>query len=479
MDSNNVDYSFISMPSFTQTSVVSFTDKDTYAVRAINQRITLLNPAIELGSIYTAAVRQPSVKRTPRNYFPPPPIHRLPFELLSAIFTTCMPGERSFVDCHAIPLLLGQICRHWRHVALSTTSLWRYIHVVLGRGKSAAWVPVWLSRSAGCSLSVMIYGLTSSEDASATLHSIIQHAHRWEDLDISLPGQLFHSFASIRWRLPLLRKVKMVNTADKVSSLRMCFDAPNLERIELSFGLEKVEPLSAALTHCTLRYGLLDCVEFIRRHPQITHCSLHDCPTSPVPLQAPIVAQLVSLHVSNYTRHGVTAAFECLTLPALREVSIALGNATPFPLISFMGLLSRSGYRLDHLAIHSGIIPIQNLISLLQRIPSLKKLEIHQPDTLYIGPLFFDQLVQRLTCGPFSPYSREPILLPNLRSLSLCGRRLRINGDIVADMIQSRWHQRSPDIARLRAVALQGHSWDPKTAGRLEYFRREGLQVIL
>jgi len=466
------------MSSLTHTSIVSPSNSGAFASCAINQRVTL-GPTMEFGSIYAKAGRQSSVKQKPMTNFSTSSIRRLPFELLSAIFINCVPGERSFIDCHAVPLLLGQICRYWRAVSLSTASLWRYIHVVLGHGRSSPWVPVWLSRSAGCTLSVMIHSLTGSADASVVLHDIIRHAHRWEYLDISLPGQLFHLFASITRRLPLLRKIRMSNTAEKASSLRMSFDAPRLESIELSFGLEKVEPLSAQLRHCTLRYGILDCVEFIGKHPQLTHCSLHDCPTSPVPLKTPILAQLVSLHIYNFTRHGVTAAFECLTLPALREVSITLGNTTQFSFTSFMDLLFRSGCRLDRLAIHSGIITNHNLITLLQQLPSLKELQIHQPDTLYIGPLFFDQLVRRLTCGKLSAVSVEPVLVPNLRALSLCGRRLRLDGDTVADMIQSRWHWRSPDVARLMTVALQGHSWDPKTAIRLQNFRQEGLQVIL
>ncbi|KAJ7855416.1 hypothetical protein B0H13DRAFT_1641933, partial [Mycena leptocephala] len=53
------------------------------------------------------------------------PVLTLPPEITSRIFLECLPGHgRVIPSPDAAPLLLSQICRHWRDVALSTCGLW-------------------------------------------------------------------------------------------------------------------------------------------------------------------------------------------------------------------------------------------------------------------------------------------------------------------------------------------------------------------
>ncbi|KAF7314083.1 hypothetical protein HMN09_00567300 [Mycena chlorophos] len=59
----------------------------------------------------------------------------LPNEITSAIFVACLPEHgRVRPSAHRAPLLVAQICRHWRAVALSTTQLWCSLDVELRRG---------------------------------------------------------------------------------------------------------------------------------------------------------------------------------------------------------------------------------------------------------------------------------------------------------------------------------------------------------
>jgi F-box-like len=58
------------------------------------------------------------------------PIRRTPPELLAKIFELCLPGDEFVgVDAMDAPLLLVQICSHWRKITLSTRSLWNSISV--------------------------------------------------------------------------------------------------------------------------------------------------------------------------------------------------------------------------------------------------------------------------------------------------------------------------------------------------------------
>ncbi|KIM90109.1 hypothetical protein PILCRDRAFT_42451, partial [Piloderma croceum F 1598] len=53
------------------------------------------------------------------------PIRRTPPEMLANIFVLCLPDDE-FVGMYVLdaPLLLVQICSHWRKIALSTQRLW-------------------------------------------------------------------------------------------------------------------------------------------------------------------------------------------------------------------------------------------------------------------------------------------------------------------------------------------------------------------
>ncbi|KAJ6602257.1 hypothetical protein B0H10DRAFT_1754032, partial [Mycena sp. CBHHK59/15] len=52
------------------------------------------------------------------------PIMSLPPELLCEIFLHCLPPGPVLPNTKYAPLLLGQICRQWRDVALLTPMLW-------------------------------------------------------------------------------------------------------------------------------------------------------------------------------------------------------------------------------------------------------------------------------------------------------------------------------------------------------------------
>nr|GAT52327.1 predicted protein [Mycena chlorophos] len=66
------------------------------------------------------------------------PVLTLPNELTSTIFVACLPTHgRVRPSPHAAPLLLTQICSHWRAIALETTQLWSSIDVVVRRGSPA------------------------------------------------------------------------------------------------------------------------------------------------------------------------------------------------------------------------------------------------------------------------------------------------------------------------------------------------------
>ncbi|KII85593.1 hypothetical protein PLICRDRAFT_116136, partial [Plicaturopsis crispa FD-325 SS-3] len=83
------------------------------------------------------------------------PCRRLPAELLSEIFTFCLPP---MVTPHSdtAPLLLTLVCRKWRAIALSTPRLWASICVGLTDDTGPTKVEQWLGRAGSLPLEITI-----------------------------------------------------------------------------------------------------------------------------------------------------------------------------------------------------------------------------------------------------------------------------------------------------------------------------------
>lgn len=121
------------------------------------------------------------------------PIHRLPTELLVKIFVHHISPSAIFTSISHPPLLLAQICRHWRTVALGTPCLWRYIYncsfvECLDKWeRQASLAKLFLLRSAECPLyiDVSLCGLTST-NYHPVLDALILHAHHWEDVSLCI-----------------------------------------------------------------------------------------------------------------------------------------------------------------------------------------------------------------------------------------------------------------------------------------------------
>ncbi|KAJ6454860.1 hypothetical protein C8R45DRAFT_1037373 [Mycena sanguinolenta] len=95
------------------------------------------------------------------------PILSLPAEILANIFVACLPESscRRFSRAHA-PLLLMQVCRHWKDIAVSTSELWNCLDIpCLDVSQASAKTMVrhgvlsgpWLSRAQSRPLSFTVY----------------------------------------------------------------------------------------------------------------------------------------------------------------------------------------------------------------------------------------------------------------------------------------------------------------------------------
>ena len=139
------------------------------------------------------------------------PVPHLPIDILQEIFAACLPTEHyPVVSRYEAPLLLTQVCKNWRNIALSTPQLWSAIHIpipslpehvtsydpppsglsdyltallALIRERMAV-IYQWLERSKGLPLSISVFdaGNCPREVCNLVLDTIIHFSPRWNRL---------------------------------------------------------------------------------------------------------------------------------------------------------------------------------------------------------------------------------------------------------------------------------------------------------
>lgn len=229
------------------------------------------------------------------------PIRRLPDELLSVIFELCSPQPVSDPASNfsplcpplpsQAPLLLAQICREWRRVAVSTARLWSSIVSELGSTPQESLASTWLLRSASCPLRI---SLASSDFGSglgydADDHPLLQHSRRWQEADFSITPCQYRGLGSIKGQLPMLQKLRITGFG-RFQLVNVFACAPRLRNIFL-----EMEPSFIAglpwdqITECTLSVSVGGCLDALRQMTRLVSCRLQRCikledgtPISPV-----------------------------------------------------------------------------------------------------------------------------------------------------------------------------------------------------
>ncbi|KAG5639929.1 hypothetical protein DXG03_002330, partial [Asterophora parasitica] len=159
----------------------------------------------------------------------PSPINRLPVELVMEIFVFSLrdfagdPGlistraSRKFRDRLSLspgassdPMILAQVCRRWRYIALSMPRLWTKMRIKsYSHSHHVPLVQTWLQRSANLPLDISLHELNRSEKTLpitvGILSLLIGQAHRWKSIDFSfshgVPWVLLNTLESSSLRI--------------------------------------------------------------------------------------------------------------------------------------------------------------------------------------------------------------------------------------------------------------------------------------
>ncbi|KAJ7867346.1 hypothetical protein B0H14DRAFT_2504093 [Mycena olivaceomarginata] len=277
--------------------------------------------------------------------------------MTAEIFTHCLPKYplRSIPSESA--MLLGQVCRQWREISISSPRIWQSLQLELTpkiHPQQVRLLRSWLRRSGTLPLSISITHkaietVPAVSCASEIIEEVILHCSRWQYMEIEIP---FDDLKSIQGAMPCLRHLTIGPTAVPESPpshpLQLFGLCPQLQHIVLSqyFQPSTVQLCWERVTHVK---GLFlypeECVEILRQTVNISHFEAtiesSDADLTPVPILLKLES-LVFLPGSTEPDDSQMRLLHALTLPSLRILRISEPWFLQNPWASIAELVARS-----------------------------------------------------------------------------------------------------------------------------------------
>ncbi|KAJ6515452.1 hypothetical protein C8R45DRAFT_1205708 [Mycena sanguinolenta] len=372
------------------------------------------------------------------------PVLTLPPEITSEIFLHCVPTSRKsdIVNPKEAPLLLTQVCRLWRDIAISTPELWAAFDLEIGWPEPHLLeiCETWLGRARECPISVKLSscGVLSDIDHIDRFMTALWGRSRFiralnlklavEDFDIVDDPSGNPDFRMLQ-KLSIRMQEGVGGHANDRGPLELFHLASMLHEVTSEVPPSFVSLPWHQLTKFTGEiYTIAECLDALRLMPNLTHCAFaaFDVSSSPARQFSPsndivahndskifMHANLQHLKLFESTSESTLCANSAcilafLTLPALQTLDIR--DVEDYDETVLDSFLSRSSPPLRKLSIHPSKSRKSGTDLCLSRaftMLPLTDLEVRHPDVhLLLG--FLD---------------KHTTLLPNLRSLSLLGCR--------------------------------------------------------
>ena len=421
-------------------------------------------------------------------------IRRFPEELLGEIFSHCLPErwqDRTLRRVKA-PLILTQICRHWRAIAISTRKLWSSVVYESQSSSDIVFTKLWLARGGNCAMNVRISqpfvdSRLGTYIVQQVVGLLISHSERWRNLEIFLRPSMCSLIATVKDRLPILQSLAICAHGTFTDQSINAFErAPLLRSLNLSAPLYLLDIPWAQLDEL-----MIDSANFGWAVAMLGHTanltdfrltSMVNC--NPVPPGVIHNNQLRSLAIHFISIDAPGKLFDCLALPALQDVCIMQDKKRPLaPWIcqeQLISLLSRSRCSLRRLAFHDVSLTDGELIECLEHAPSLVELELRDAASYSITNDALHRLIYR------NPEDAQvACLAPALQVIELDAFNI-LNESLFMDMVQSRSRigiESSDTMSQLKKVAISLRYADGQleqvvfARARVRQLRDEGLDI--
>lgn len=366
-------------------------------------------------------------------------IRRVPVEILANIFMLCLPTHPGS-DPKQAPLLLGQVCRSWRKISLSTPLLWSRIRIgkVGNEGERSGALRMWLERSGDCPLSLHYRATKVYEDDALVWDAVIGCPDRWEHLDILCTDSTIRKLFPTSGRsegLPHLKSLRLHRCPDFGEPFQHFTDiidlasAPRFSRVNvISIQASYIRLPFAQMTKCDVEFEEMnDCIALIHMLPRLVECEFRSVSTAsdsinyPAPFRHEQLEKLKVTYDEKRFNDALGVFLEPLTLPALCDFEWFPTHPPEghdvgaWPGDILLSFLARSQCTLSRFWILSGPSS-DDILRYLEEIPSVVDLSV--------GPLPAsakpDKLMQGLTLGGRHEPEKDD-LVPHLEHLLILG----------------------------------------------------------
>ncbi|KII90530.1 hypothetical protein PLICRDRAFT_173931 [Plicaturopsis crispa FD-325 SS-3] len=416
-------------------------------------------------------------------------------------------------------LKLGQVCRRWRAVALSTPRLWSTIHLSTNRkylpAEPQRLLEVWLERSQPLPLSLSLklgdhFGPTAGDGrrdaARSWVDLLTAHSERWEILKFVKDVPCLDKIRAISDQLPRLHTVELldfetVDDTDIADVSAILRSAPQLRHMEVD---HKYLTTTANLPWTQLTYISVDRfnsndMPFILQHlPNLRKVFLYGGDPHLVPAERRVKVwsgraamtpishtQLVDFGVSGFLMSETFPVFDCMTLPNLKVLYVGPPPhgfkretaAMDTLMLSVLSFLRRSRCPVESLRLK--VPEVEDTTHIVKCIHEIGPSLIHL-DLMCINALRADIL----SCLTWYPSSLSVDLAPNLRSLEM--HSLEGAPGVVAALVRMlrsrlRISHGHPDVCLTNVVIriVNENLPDDASVQELRKIRRQGLYVAL
>ncbi|KAK0457409.1 uncharacterized protein EV420DRAFT_491197 [Desarmillaria tabescens] len=441
------------------------------------------------------------------------PLSTVPFEVMSHILVLAatsidLSTESDCLDTTSnTAWILGQVCRVWRAIVLSTPSLWSLVVLNDEPNYFTLWEELvlhkYLRRSKEQLLQVVVHGMYVDTALRSALQGLCPHTHRWGSVDWTTNSSSLRFFSNIFRQsayFPFLKSLSLTVegsdyydvehvTSDAPSRLaafhapveqliEMFWEAPQLQDVLLQgIGITEITfPLARLRTFQGDIYFPQELARLFSQAPELTQATLwikfrenHSFTDDPV-------AHLSLCRLSLYTD---VECLQCLHLPALQHLLVEQLVSYKDGILGIEQFISHSQCQLQTLYLNVPPLSFSLLTSILEKCAStLTALSVR------IDKKMADDLYQALTYNSVSclaphltelfihddTYGNDPVQ-PSLKAFEYSTAAL-------LNMLSSR-RRLGSETALLKSLTLTApHSPQPKKLLKvMRKFEREGLSI--
>ncbi|KAJ7214780.1 hypothetical protein C8J57DRAFT_1732642 [Mycena rebaudengoi] len=316
------------------------------------------------------------------------PVLTLPTEIVSRIFIMCRD-----------PLLVSQICHHWREIALETSELWASVYIKpleTHQNPPRDFLDARLRRAKGFPLSLYLHSYPALVPSPSALLQTYSFQLRHLSLTLSLADVLDLQL-NFRLKLPSLRELTIGATEPLADGVAIFEDLPAL----LELTLEKHISITNLGIYPTLTSLITSDTSVAELHRLLRTCphlveivvkGYMSARDDAVPHSLITHSNLESLIIWDT---GTDDFLDCLVLPNLRK--LVADDIQSETLIAF---LTRSSCSLRYLELFGNGMTDDEWQRFLELLPSLDTLIIDNGD-------------------PFFAAASRPLILPLVRNLKI------------------------------------------------------------